>query len=82
MIVCTLDVIKNNINDRDTFSELGDDMVGEIWVSSPSKAAGYFNTPIESKDCFRATLTSDDDDNNAEYLRTGDLGFLHYDELF
>ena len=52
--------------------------VGEIWVSSPSKAKGYDDLPDETRDTFEATIAGDD----ARYLRTGDLGFLHEGEVF
>ncbi len=52
--------------------------VGELWVSSPSKAAGYDGLPEETRHTFEATLP----DDPLSYLRTGDLGFLHEGELF
>jgi acyl-CoA synthetase (AMP-forming)/AMP-acid ligase II len=67
------------IVDRETCHALPSDKVGEIWVQSPSKAAGYFKQGPETKEDFHAKI--DGDDTN-EYLRTGDLGFLHNDELF
>lgn len=60
--------------------QVGDDVVGEIWVHSESKAAGYFGKEKESKEDFHATLAADG--SGSEYLRTGDLGFLHKGELF
>lgn len=57
-----------------------ENVVGEIWVSSPSKAAGYYGKEQETKDDFHATIAPGT--NPTEYLRTGDLGFLHNDELF
>jgi len=77
------------IVDPETRVQLPDDSVGEIWVRSPSKAAGYFGMEEKSREEFRARLKSkeegeDDDENDAGeedpstgYLRTGDLGFLH-----
>jgi len=56
--------------------ELG--RVGEIWVDSPSKAAGYFGLDEDTLETFRARLPGDDRD----YLRTGDLGFIHDGEIF
>ena len=53
--------------------------VGEIWVSSPSVAAGYWRQPEESARTFRAQLRGGPD---VTFLRTGDLGFVHRDELF
>jgi len=35
-----------------TYVKLEELQIGEIWVASPSKAAGYFNLPIESEDFF------------------------------
>lgn len=53
--------------------------VGEIWVSGPSVAQGYWNLPAETKHAFQArTLGS----NEGPFLRTGDLGFLRDGELF
>ncbi|MCU0490007.1 MAG: amino acid adenylation domain-containing protein [Chloroflexaceae bacterium] len=53
--------------------------VGEIWVSSPSIAGGYWNQPAESERSFGARLA--DDPAAGPFLRTGDLGFLHQGEL-
>ena len=75
----------------ETCEQLKDDHVGEIWVNSPSKAVGYFNKPVESKAEFRAQLASaatdsvtekNDDLTTTGYLSSGDLGFMHNDELF
>ena len=55
------------------------DCVGEIWVSGPSVAAGYWNKPEESQRIFRAVLS---DTGEGPFLRTGDLGFLRDGELF
>ncbi|MGH3877996.1 MAG: amino acid adenylation domain-containing protein [Actinophytocola sp.] len=46
---------------------------GEIWVSGPSVAAGYWNQPAETAEVFHARRAGDPD---RRYLRTGDLGFL------
>ncbi|ARG56383.1 AMP-binding protein [Mycobacterium kansasii] len=59
---------------------LSDGQVGEIWVDSPSKAAGYWGSPDESRATFAARLTGMNDGHS--YLRTGDLGFLHDGELY
>ncbi len=53
--------------------------VGEIWVSSPSVAHGYWNQPSETEKIFRAYLA---DTGEGPFLRTGDLGFSHEGELF
>lgn len=54
--------------------------IGEIWVNSASKAQGYFEKPAETKEDFFAQLK--DDVSGVGYLRTGDLGFMHKNELF
>jgi len=53
--------------------------VGEIWVTGPSVAGGYFGRP-ELAGTFAARLPAADDGDT--YLRTGDLGFLLDNELF
>jgi acyl-CoA synthetase (AMP-forming)/AMP-acid ligase II/acyl carrier protein len=67
------------IIDRETCQELSPGQVGEIWINSPSKAAGYFGKESETKKDFHAPI---DNTDNATYLRTGDLGFFYNDELF
>jgi len=57
---------------------LDDGVVGEIWVSGRSVAAGYYDRPDLSDEVFRARLDGDERD----YLRTGDLGFMQSGELF
>src|SRR5262245_30333608 len=57
-----------------------EDEIGEIWVSGPSVAAGYWNHPRESEETFRARLEGDVEART--FLRTGDLGFLKGRELF
>jgi acyl-CoA synthetase (AMP-forming)/AMP-acid ligase II len=78
---------KQNVDVRivnsETCKELDQNVVGEIWVSSPSKALGYFNKPLETDAVFHAHIvTPTDGVSDNEYLRTGDLGFLHNKELF
>jgi amino acid adenylation domain-containing protein len=55
------------------------DRVGEIWVSGPSIAQGYWNRPDESREALDARL---DCQGERSFLRTGDLGFLRDGELF
>lgn len=61
--------------------ELGEDRVGEIWVDSPSKAAGYWGSAEVSAATFQAQLAGEEI-RGRNYLRTGDLGFFHGGELF
>ncbi|AVH67246.1 non-ribosomal peptide synthetase [Nostoc sp. 'Peltigera membranacea cyanobiont' N6] len=53
--------------------------IGEIWVSGPSIGQGYWNRPQETEQIFHAYLK---DTHQGPFLRTGDLGFLHNEELF
>jgi 8-amino-7-oxononanoate synthase len=79
------------IVDAQTAEPLPPGRVGEIWVSGPSVAQGYWNRPDESQATFGAMLAQPDDDSRAvakwrpnvgPYLRTGDLGFFDSGELF
>lgn len=68
------------IVDRDSKVELEDPLaVGEVWVSSPSKALGYWNRPEQSLEDFQAILPNYP---TTAFLRTGDMGFMYKDELF
>ncbi|MGW5747582.1 AMP-binding protein [Amycolatopsis sp. NPDC003861] len=48
--------------------------VGEIWVSGPNVARGYWRRPEESARVFCARIVGDDEPR--WWLRTGDQGFL------
>jgi len=53
------------------------EQIGEIWVSGPSVAAGYWNRPGDP------AFGGDSGNGHAgACLRTGDLGFWHEGELF
>jgi amino acid adenylation domain-containing protein len=54
--------------------------VGEIWVSGPSIALGYWQNPAGTAETFQARLAGDE--GRGPFLRTGDLGFLLDGELF
>jgi acyl-CoA synthetase (AMP-forming)/AMP-acid ligase II len=55
------------------------DEIGEVWVSDPAVASGYWNQPARTKEVFDAYLK---DTGEGPWLRTGDLGFLQDEELF
>ncbi len=52
--------------------------VGEVWVTGPSIAQGYWGMPEKSVEVFAAQLQ----DCAKPWLRTGDLGFVQDGELF
>ncbi len=62
-----------------TMEQCNPDQVGEIWVSGPSVAQGYWGLPDETRSHFQAYLA---DTNEGPFLRTGDLGFLQNGELY
>ena len=54
------------------------DGIGEIWVSGPGVASGYWGRESESDAVFGARLA----DGSGPFLRTGDLGFFYDGELY
>ncbi|HEY9857225.1 MAG TPA: fatty acyl-AMP ligase [Stenomitos sp.] len=67
------------IVDPETGCECPPDRVGEIWLSGPSVARGYWNRPEATAQTFGAHVA---DTGAGPYLRTGDLGFLKDGDLF
>jgi acyl-CoA synthetase (AMP-forming)/AMP-acid ligase II len=53
--------------------------VGEVWVSGPSVAEGYWNRAEETQRTFGAHVAGT---GEGPFLRTEDLGFLRDGELF
>jgi fatty acid CoA ligase FadD32 len=71
------------IVDGDSGRMLPDDQVGEIWLHGPNVADGYWRQAERSAECFGARISNADAHTPADgWLRTGDLGVLHRDELF
>jgi len=81
------------IVDPQTCEALPPGRVGEIWVSGPSVAQGYWNRAEDSDATFGGMLVQGDPPaagravvkwrpNSGPYLRTGDLGFFDNGELF
>ena len=58
---------------------LGTNEIGEIWISGKSVAGGYWKNSEATNEIFNAKINEDD---NKNYLRTGDLGFLSDGNLF
>ena len=67
------------IVDPETKQSLPENCVGEIWIKSPSVTQGYWMDAEQTREKCQAHLAGA---NNGQYLRTGDLGFLHGKELF
>ncbi|WP_067465317.1 fatty acyl-AMP ligase [Nocardia amamiensis] len=65
------------IVDPHTRQQLPEDEVGEIWIRGDSVAAGYWNRAESTRETFDAYIGAE-----GPFLRTGDLGLLHDDELF
>lgn len=61
------------IVDPETRVELGPGQIGEIWISGPHIAAGYWNNLTATAEAFRAKLA---DHTAGDWLRTGDLGLM------
>lgn len=53
--------------------------IGEIWISGPSVAQGYWGRPEHTNQTFCAYLKCNEQE---KFLRTGDLGFMQDAELF
>jgi amino acid adenylation domain-containing protein len=66
------------IVDPDTATECAPDTVGEVWVTGPTVADGYWNVSDSDDPVFHARLAGDD----RNFLRTGDLAFCHDGDLF
>ena len=56
-----------------------EDRIGEIWVSGPSVAKGYWGRTEETQETLHASLSNG---GVGSFLRTGDLGFLKDGMLF
>jgi acyl-CoA synthetase (AMP-forming)/AMP-acid ligase II len=64
------------IVDPDTRQRCPDGLIGEIWVSGPNVAAGYWKRPEDTAETFGASL------DGIEWLRSGDLGVLVDGDLY
>ncbi len=66
------------IVDLDTYQDLPEGRIGEIWVQSPSVGLGYWEKAEETQSTFGGRLS----DGRGPFLRTGDLGFFDKGQLF
>ncbi len=81
MVACggTLPGQRVIVVDPESLTELKDGQVGEIWVSGPSVAKGYWNRREATDQIFNAYLSDSDE---GPFLRTEDLGFIEHGELY
>jgi acyl-CoA synthetase (AMP-forming)/AMP-acid ligase II/acyl carrier protein len=70
---------ETRIVDPDTFRPCETGQIGEIWLAGPSTTRGYWNQAELTAGTFHARVVGESDQR---YLRTGDLGFVHNDELY
>jgi cytochrome P450/acyl-CoA synthetase (AMP-forming)/AMP-acid ligase II/thioesterase domain-containing protein/acyl-CoA-binding protein/acyl carrier protein len=63
----------------ETGEHAGEDDIGEVWLSGPHIAMGYWQKSAESKAVFMAHLAGDDEHH---WLRTGDFGFIKDSHLY
>jgi thioester reductase-like protein len=73
--------IRVKIVDPEKLIALPDGNVGEIWVAGRSKCQGYWNNPQLTQSTFHARIIGENNESE-DYLRTGDMGFLHEGELY
>jgi natural product biosynthesis luciferase-like monooxygenase protein len=71
------DRLKIEIVNPETSKPAAFGQVGEIWVTGPSVAQGYWRNDQATEEVFHARTTM----SGAPFLRTGDLGFRLGDEL-
>ncbi|HEX7334398.1 MAG TPA: amino acid adenylation domain-containing protein [Pyrinomonadaceae bacterium] len=67
------------IVDPETHRRCAPDELGEIWVKCAGLAQGYWQRPEETEEKFHARI---DGTREGPFMRTGDLGFMRYGELF
>ncbi len=68
------------IVDPTTRERLGDDCVGEIWLSGPNIAQGYWENTDATEQTFHGRLNDEDDQDS--FLRTGDIGFIRNGQIY
>ncbi len=67
------------IVDPESHRRCAPDELGEIWVKCAGLAHGYWQRPEETEEKFHARTV---DTHEGPFMRTGDLGFMRYGELF
>lgn len=68
------------IVDPNTLSPCEENVVGEIWIASPSVSPGYWANQRLTMEQFRVRYKNQT--SKIGYLRSGDLGFIYKNELY
>lgn len=71
--------IEIKIVNTSNYSICKDGEIGEIWLAGESVTKGYWNKEVETEKTFKAHLSKDE---NKNYLRTGDSGFIYNGQIF
>lgn len=66
------------IVDPETGTPAAEDSIGEIWIKSSSVGMGYWERDEITRETFHAQTS----DGKGPFLRTGDLGFVHNEQLY
>ena len=74
-----IETLRVAIVDPETRASVESNHVGEIWVAGESVGQGYWRDPQKTAASFHARLS---DSGEGPFLRTGDLGFIHQDQLY
>ena len=69
------------IVDQETRQPLREGEIGEIWLAGASTSKGYWQRKTSTQEVFGNRLAQGAG-SQSRFLRTGDLGFLHHNELF
>jgi acyl-CoA synthetase (AMP-forming)/AMP-acid ligase II/acyl carrier protein len=72
--------IKIEIVDPDNRTRRAAGEIGEVWLQGGSVAQGYWQRDEINAEQFHARLA--DDEQAGDFLRTGDLGFVHSGSLY
>jgi len=77
--------LKIQLVNPETHEALPENHIGEIWLQGPSIAEGYWGQTADfnqASPLFSAYLNNKPTQDNGPYLKTGDLGFIHNQELY
>jgi acyl-CoA synthetase (AMP-forming)/AMP-acid ligase II len=83
LVSCGRPVMQSvSIVDPDTRQAVMQSRIGEIWVKGPNVCQGYWRNPELSRRTFDANRLGDVYGDGRGWLRTGDIGFIHDEQLY